>query len=300
MLEAFLFVVALLALGKACAALRLLPGNAAEALNGFVLYVCLPAAVLLYAPRLQLDRHALAVAAIPWALLLATAGLVTLLARALHWRDDVRAALLLCVPLGNTSFLGYPLVRALLGDAALPHAVLYDQFGSFLMLSTWGLWVLARYGGDAKPTLGTMARKVLRFPPFLALVFALTLMPADPPAPLAAALQRLADALLPVVAFAVGLGLRLTLPREDLRPLGAGLAIKLALMPLLAWGLVHALGLQPPAGPVAVLESAMPPMITAAALAVSHRLAPTLAAALVGYGTLLAIATLPLWNLALA
>ena len=107
--------------------------------------------------------------------------------------------------------------------------------------------------------------------------------------------QRLADALLPVVAFAVGLGLRLTLPREDLRPLGAGLAIKLALMPLLAWGLVHALGLQPPAGPVAVLESAMPPMITAAALAISHRLAPGLASAMVGYGILLSLATLPAW-----
>ena len=49
-----------------------------------------------------------------------------------------------------------------------------------------------------------------------------------------------------------------------------------------------------------MLESAMPPMITAAALAISHRLAPTLAAALVGYGTLLAIASLALWNLALA
>jgi predicted permease len=46
---------------------------------------------------------------------------------------------------------------------------------------------------------------------------------------------------------------------------------------------------------VAVFETAMPPMITAAALAISHRLAPDFAAALVGYGTVVSLLTLPLW-----
>ena len=43
----------------------------------------------------------------------------------------------------------------------------------------------------------------------------------------------------------------------------------------------------------------MPPMITAGALAASHRLAPDLAAAMVGYGVLLALASLPAWSLLL-
>jgi len=47
---------------------------------------------------------------------------------------------------------------------------------------------------------------------------------------------------------------------------------------------------------VAVLESAMPTMVTAAALSISHGLAPRLAAALVGYGIVLAMATLPAWT----
>ena len=296
MLEAFLFVIALLALGKTCAALRLLPDNAGESLNLFVLYLCLPAAVLLYAPKLRLDAGVLGVAAVPWLVLLASVALVQLLARLLRLRDEARAVLLLCVPLGNTSFLGYPLIRAMLGEAALPHAVIYDQFGTFLILSTFGLWVLARYGGDAKPTARTMAAKILRFPPFVALAVALTVMPADPPPLLAHALQRLADALLPVVAFAVGLGLKLRLPRDELAPLGAGIALKLVVLPLIAVGLAAALGLEAPAAQAAVLETAMPPMITAGALAISHRLAPTLAAALVGYGTLLSMLTLPAWR----
>ena len=295
--DAFALVLLLMALGKFSA--RWFAGNAAEVLNAFVLYLCLPAAVLRYASRLTLEPEVLVVAAVPWALLALTVPAVHALATLLKLRSDERAALLLCVPLGNTSFLGYPLTQALLGETALPYAVIYDQFGSFLMLSTYGLWVLARYGGDAKPSLAMIAGKLVRFPPLLALFVALTLMPAEPPALLTAILQRLSDALLPIVAFAVGLSLRLRLPRNELAPLAAGLTLKLALLPLLALALTAAFALAPTMRAAIVLESAMPPMMTAAALAISHRLAPRLSAALVGYGTVLSLLTLPLWAAAL-
>jgi len=293
--DAFALILAMLALGLAFQYLRVLPENAAEVLNKVVLYVCLPAAVLRYAPRLSLDAGVLAVAAVPWLLLAATVGLVTLASRLLKLRRDEHAVLLLCVALGNTSFLGYPLVRALLGEAGLPYAVIYDQFGAFLILSTFGLYVLARYGGDREPTARDIARRIATFPPFLALVFGLSLMPAQPPAWIDGGLQRLADALLPLVVLAIGLGLKLKLPRDELRPLAAGLLLKLAVMPLLAMGLAMLLGLEGMRHDTVVLESAMPPMITAAALAISHRLAPGLASALVGYGILISLATLPAW-----
>ncbi len=293
--DAFALILAMLALGLAFRHLRVFPDNAAEVLNKVVLYVCLPASVLIYAPRLELGTHVLAIAAVPWLLLAATVLLVSLATRVLKLRPDEHAVLLLCVALGNTSFLGYPLVRALLGEDALPYAVIYDQFGAFLILSTFGLYVLARYGGDAKPTVGLIARRVATFPPFLALVFGLTLMPEAPPAWIAGGLQRLADALLPLVVLAIGLSLQLKLPRDELKPLAVGLTLKLAVMPLLALLLAPLLGLQGLGHDTVVLESAMPPMITAAALAISHRLAPGLAAAMVGYGILLSLATLPAW-----
>jgi predicted permease len=294
--DAFALILAMLALGLLFRRLRVFPDSAPEVLNKVVLYVCLPAAVLVYAPRLEFGPDVLAVAAVPWLLLAATVVLVTGVSRALKLRADEHAVLLLCVALGNTSFLGYPLVRALLGEDALPYAVIYDQFGAFLILSTFGLYVLARYGGDAKPTAAGIAKRIATFPPFLALLFGLTLMPAEPPAWIAGGLQRLADALLPLVVLAIGLGLELKLPRDELKPLAAGLALKLVVMPVIALGLAPLLGLAGTARDAVVLESAMPPMITAAALAISHRLAPGLAAALVGYGILMSLATLPAWG----
>ena len=294
--DAFALILSMLALGLLFQRLRLFPDNAAEVLNKVVLYVCLPASVLIYAPRLELGPQVLAVAAVPWLLLVATVLLVTGVTRALKLRPDEHAVLLLCVALGNTSFLGYPLVRALLGEDALPYAVIYDQFGAFLILSTFGLYVLARYGGDAKPTAAMIGRRIVTFPPFLALVVGLTVMPEAPPAWIAGGLQRLADALLPLVVLAIGLSLKLALPRDELKPLAAGLVLKLMVMPLLALGIARAFGTTGVMHDAVVLESAMPPMITAAALAISHRLAPGLAAAMVGYGILLSLATLPAWT----
>lgn len=293
--DAFALILAMLALGYAFQRLRVLPDNAAQTLNLVVLYVCLPAAVLRYAPRLELEPALFGVAAVPWLLLAATVVLVHALARWLTFRDDERAVLLLTVALGNTSFLGYPLTRALIGEHALPYAVIYDQFGAFLILSTFGLWVLARYGGDARPTARSILLRVLKFPPLWALIVGFTVMPAEPPQWIAGALQRLSDALLPLAMLTIGLSVKLALPRDELKPLAAGLVLKLAVMPALALLLVPLLGLHGDMARTTVLESAMPSMVTAGALAISHNLAPRLAAAMVGYGLLLSLLTLPLW-----
>ncbi|HDS0923693.1 TPA: AEC family transporter [Stenotrophomonas maltophilia] len=293
--DAFALILTMLGLGMLFARLRALPDNSAEVLNRVVLLVCLPAAVLTYVPRLQLDTSLVGLMATPWLLMLATVALVSLATRLFGFARDVHAVLLICVALANSSFIGYPMVRALLGDHALPYAVVYDQFGTFVLLSTFGLYVIARYSGDAPPTARQVLGRIAGFPPLWALLFALTLMPVQPPTWIATGLKQLADAMLPLVMLAVGLSIRLRLSRDELAPLGIGLVLKLVLMPALALPIAWAFGLQGAMLQVNVLESAMPTMITAAALAISHRLAPRLAAALVGYGILLSLLTLPAW-----
>lgn len=298
--DAFALILAMLALGMVFARRRTFPDNAADTLNRVVLYLCLPAAVLTYVPRLQLDLSLAGIIATPWLLMLLSVGLVSLATRLFGFERQVHAVLLLCVSLCNSSFIGYPMVRALLGDHALPYAVVYDQFGTFVLLSTFGLYVLARYSGDAPPTAGEILLRILRFPPLWALLFAVTLMPAEPPSWVASALKSLADAMLPLVMLAVGLTIQLRLSRAELAPLAVGLLLKLLVLPAVALPLSLAFGLRGEMLQVNVLETAMPTMITAAALAISHRLAPRLAAAMVGYGIVLSLVTLPAWVWVLA
>ncbi len=293
--DAFALILTMLGLGMAFSRLRALPDNTADVLNRIVLYVCLPAAVLMYVPRLHLDISLIGLVATPWLLMLCTLALVSLATRIFGFARDVHAVLLICVALANSSFIGYPMVRALLGDHALPYAVVYDQFGTFVLLSTFGLYVIARYSGDTPPTAAQILLRIARFPPLWALLFALTLMPEQPPTWIGTGLKQLADAMLPLVMLAVGFSLHLRLPLDELKPLGIGLLLKLVVMPALALPIAWAFGLQGTMLQANVLESAMPTMITAAALAIAHRLAPRLAAALVGYGILLSLATLPAW-----
>jgi len=285
----------LLAIGRALAASKGMPERSAEALNQVVLVVLLPASILLYASKLRIDAGVLRVVAVPWLLMIAGTLVVWGVSRLARWPEAVESVLLLAVALGNTAFLGYPLVSALAGEASMPPAVLYDQLGTFLILPTYGLVVLAQAAHGRRPTLAEVATQVLRFPPVLALLVALTLVP-DPLDPaVESVLRRLSDALLPLVAISVGLQLRFRLAREELAPLALGLALKLVLLPLLALLLAGALALDAPARSAVVLQAAMPTMITAMSLAAARGLAPRLAAAIVGYGVVLSALLLPLW-----
>ena len=104
--DAFALILTMLGIGMLFARLRVLPDNAAEVLNRIVLYVCLPAAVLTYVPRLQMDVSLLGTVATPWLLAVATVGLVTLATRWPGVRRAEHAARRLCVARGNTSFPG--------------------------------------------------------------------------------------------------------------------------------------------------------------------------------------------------
>ena len=292
MWSALLLVALMFAAGGLLTRLGIFSDTAADTINRFVVYVSLPALVLHAVPRLHLDSSLWLLIAVPWLTLLVGVLACQLAARALGWSRPVLGALLLCVPVGNTSFLGLPLLNALLGPDAVQYGVVYDQAGSFLILSTYGLLVLARYAGSSPPTAAELARRVFGFPPFIALV--LGLLPVSWPEALDGVLARIGDTLVPLAMFAVGMRLRLRPPTER-SALGVGLGIKMLLFPLCALGLVRLVGASGLPAQVAVLEAAMPPMLTAAALAQMAGLAPELCAALAGYGIVLAFVILPLW-----
>ena len=297
--SAFGLIIVMLVVGRVLMWRRVVPDSAPAALNLVVLYVCLPAAVLLYAPKLTFQRELLGLVAVPWSILAASLALTFAVSKLLRFQRDATAVLLLLVALGNTSFLGFALMPTLAGDGALRYAVAYDQFGTFVILCTFGLVTLGLYGGE-RPTLASIVKRIVTFVPFIALVIALTVMPRDYPDAIAKPLKLTADSLLPLVALASGMQLQLKMPRHHLVPLGYGLAAKLLLMPLLALGLATLFGLHGQMRDAIVYETAMPPMITAGALLSLAGLAPELAAAMVGFGMVAAMATLPLWHWLLA
>lgn len=295
-MDNFALILLFLMLGFLARRQSKFPPETPQVLNTFVLYVALPALVLQKIPALQFSWNLLIPALVPWVLLLAVAGTVLLLGRLRNWPRDVIVALLVVLPLGNTSFLGFPMTEALFGADWMPYAMIYDQVGSFVALATWSTILAAVYGqNQTSITLKAIIWRILTFPPFIALIVALLLKNITYPALAQKAIDSLAVTLVPLIMFAVGFQLQLSFKGERLSPLLAGLSIKLLMMPLLALAGLYLLGLDGKAMQASVFEAAMPPMITAGAVAMMAGLAPRLVAALVGFGLLLSFITLPLW-----
>jgi len=293
-MENFVLTIAYLLIGMGLRRMPKMPGETAQVLNLFVIYVSLPALILLKVPELVFSRQLLVPVLMPWLMLGFSAALVLALGKITGWERGLVGVLLLLVPLGNTSFLGIPMVEAFFGGDGIPYAVFYDQFGSFLALATYGSAILAIYGSGESFTVREVVMKIITFPPFIALVAALFLEPGAYPKAVATLLKTLADTLVPVVMIAVGYQLTLKLSASVLKPLTAGLVIKLAVAPLAALLVCRALGITALPAQVAIFEAGMPPMVTAGALAIVAGLSPELTAALVGLGIVASFVTLPL------
>jgi predicted permease len=274
--------------------LKAFPGDTAQVLNMFALYVSLPAVILLKVQTLTLSGDNVVAAIMPWFMLLVSVILTLFLARRCHWSRSTTGVLLLVVPLGNTSFMGVPMVNAFFGEVGIPHLILYDQLGTMLIFATYGSIILSIYGGEGKTRVGTIILRAITFPPTIALIAGLVLRNWSYPTAVVSALENLAGALTPLVMTAIGFQMKLRLKPTTLAPLGTGLAIKLIAAPVLALAACRLMGLTGLPSDIAIFEAGMPPMVTACALAIAAGMEVELAAALAGLGIVLSFATLPL------
>jgi predicted permease len=272
------------------------PATLASSLNWWVIYIALPAMVLDLVPRIHFEAQFWFLTAANWFVFLASALLFALLGRALGWTRARIGALSLVGGLGNTAFVGYPMIEALRGKAGLALAVIGDQTGCFTALTVGGVALTAIYAGrEMRPW--PIARQILLFPAFIALIAGAVLaLAGDPLVWLHPICERLAATLTPLALFSVGLQQRLILPRSSLAAIGYGIVWKLLLAPASCYLLGTISGVGGLVLAVGVLQAAMPPMVSAAILAEQYQLEPALAGSVLGIGILLSLATVPWIN----
>lgn len=285
-----------LLIGKLLQRVRQFPASSAQTLNLYVIYVALPALILLQIPKLIFTLASLAPVLVAWLVMGLSAGITWLVARRWRLNRPVTGALLLVVTLGNTSFIGFPLISAYLGPTALPYAILYDQLGTFLALNTLGVAIANHYTDSPGNTPEPLWLKMLRFPPLGALMLGIVLGWLPPFELLDNLLRGIASTLVPVVMVAVGMQWRLRIDRSELSLIAFALSFILVVKPSIALAIVNLMQLDPFIAKISVLEAGMPAMISASALAVAYNLAPRLAATIIGYSLMLCFVTTWVWN----
>jgi len=308
----FAVILGALALGKiASKFLRNHSLRVAQFCNRWVIWIALPALVfqkLVSMPHLNFSSPEIWIpVSLPWVHWVLSVLIMSSLGYFLKWNRSVLGAMILTIGLGNTSFVGFPLLRAVLGEDALSTGVILDQFGSFLILSTVAAPLAALLSPRSKKISHLkLLGRILGFPPFISVIFAFlfrTQIGVSLEEPFQKILEELAATLAPVALISVGISLSFrTLRKRHLRvPLLIGVVLKLGIIPLIyffiyPWLAREAGGISSLVLQVTVLEGCMASMITAGVVAVDNGFEPELAQLVVSVTILGSLMTVPLWG----
>lgn len=276
--------------------LKQFPNNAHIALNMIILNVSLPAVCLLTLPHLTWSLDLISVILVGWIIFGCAFFFFRFVGKIYHWDPKLVGCLILCGGLGNTSFVGFPVIEALFGKEGLKNAVLLDQAGSFFIVSTLGIWLASVYS-SGKIRKRDLAYKVVTFGPFIGFVLGVSLGLLDWEAEggVKYILERLGGTLTPLALISVGLQLKWGEIKHEVKFLSIGLGYKLIIAPIIIFSIYSFLHLPTELFKVIMMESAMAPMITASILASSHGLHPRLAGMMIGVGVPISFLTLSCW-----
>ena len=264
---------------------NLLRAEDSRILISYVVNFALPIFAFKSLYTLGIGSHLIKISVSAWITIISSALLALALGLLIRLDKKDLKTFLLVSSFGNTAFLGYPITYAFFGREGLLYAVLYDNLGSFLLVSSLGVLIA---------TSGFNLKVILSFPPFIGLILGILASPYQLPKALLDTLDFVSASVLPVILFSVGLNLSFGEIKNNLKLSLLALFIKMLLSPAVALFVGHSLGLSKLELSVVVLESSMPTMIMASVLALKYKLNYQLAFACAGLGMLISFLLSPL------
>ncbi|NMM48432.1 AEC family transporter [Marinigracilibium pacificum] len=276
--------------------LRILPDNTYVGLNAYVINIALPSLSIYFISNLNFDISLLFPASVAWILVFISWIFFALVGKIFNWPDKLIGCLILTTGFANTSFLGFPIIEAFYGEEGLEKALIVDQVGSFMALSTLGLFIAQKYSHSTKSKTNIFKR-LITFPPFIAFCIAILINFSGFSLhwTIAEAFHKIGITLVPVALVSVGIQWRINRQSVYIPFLIIGSIAKLIVFPIIIFIAYYFLGAYGITAKVSIMEAAMPSMITASILAINHNLKKDLANLMVGVGLVLSSIILPLW-----
>lgn len=296
-MDNLLLILICLLLGFFLQRVKDFPANSYKSLNQFIIYVALPAMAFYYIPKIEFSLKLLFPLGIAWLGFLFSFIFFYFIGTKLGWSKKLIGCLILTAGLGNTSFIGFPIIQAIYGEESLKTAIIVDQPGTFVVMATLGI-LTATFFSKGTSSAKVILNKILFFPPFIAFVISciLNVFQYDFVNELQSVFQKIGNTVVPIALISVGLQLKIEKRSQHWSFLTLGLFFKLIITPalflILYKFILHGKGIEVD---ISIMESAMAPMITGAILASSYGLKPKLSSMMVGVGIPLSFLTLIFW-----
>lgn len=266
----------------------------------FVIYFSLPAMVFVKIYPLTLDLKILNLICMFNTIILANLLLTWGVGKLIKLDKKTLATFMIVATFGNTSFIGFSYIDAFYGQDYVVYALIYDLFGSFLLVVSLGVFII-NWGSGESVKIKTVFKSVLIFPPIV--MFFITVFAKLLPIPnfIMNTAETIGATLVPLAMIAIGMKLEIKNIFYKFKITSLALFIKMIAMPIIVMILFAVFyTLNDTWSKVSILEVAMPPMTTAVILAIKGGLDERLAINALVIGVIASLATVTGFYLFLA
>lgn len=266
----------------------------------FIIYFSLPAIVFSKIYPLTLDERIVGLILMFISFILFNLLLAYFVGRLMRLNKLYLATFMIMATFGNTSFIGFSYIDAFYGQDYIVYGLIYDLFGSFLLLVSVGMFIIT-WGSGKKNNVKSIFKSVFLFPPTIMFFITVFAKNFEVPNFLILTSQTLGSTLVPIAMIAIGMKLELKHIFARLHIVTTAMTLKMIVVPIIVLiGFKYFYGIDQTWVKVTIIEVAMPPMTMATVLAIKGGLDEKIAINSLVLGVLLSLFTITMYTTYLA
>lgn len=266
----------------------------------FIIYFSLPAIVFSKIYPLQLDTKILWLIFMFMAIIFFNLFLSYCVGKIMRLNRVTLATFMIMATFGNTSFIGFSYIDAFYGQDYIVYGVIYDIFGSFLLLVSVGM-IIITWGSGRKNSILNISKSIFLFPPMIIFFITIFAKNFEVPKFIIYTSQNLGSTLVPIAMIAIGMKLELKHIFSRLHIVTVAVVLKMLIVPIIILFIFkYFYGVDETWVKVTLIEVAMPPMTMAAVLAIKGGLDEKIAINSLVSGVIVSLFTITLFTSYLA
>ena len=266
----------------------------------FIIYFSLPAIVFSKIYPLTLDERIVGLILMFISFILFNLLLSYFVGKLMRLNRLYLATFMIMATFGNTSFIGFSYIDAFYGQDYIVYGLIYDLFGSFLLLVSVGMFIIT-WGSGKKNDVKSIFKSVFLFPPTIMFFITVFAKNFEVPNFLILTSQTLGSTLVPIAMIAIGMKLELKHIFARLHIVTTAMTLKMIVVPIIVLiGFKYFYGIDQTWVKVTIIEVAMPPMTMATVLAIKGGLDEKIAINSLVLGVLLSLFTITMYTTYLA
>ena len=266
----------------------------------FIIYFSLPAIVFSKIYPLSLDTKILWLILMFMGIIFFNLFLSYSVGKMMRLNRVTLATFMIMATFGNTSFIGFSYIDAFYGQDYIVYGVIYDIFGSFLLLVSVGM-IIITWGSGRKNSILNISKSIFLFPPMIMFIITIFAKNFEVPKFLIYTSTNLGATLVPIAMIAIGMKLELKHIFTKLHIVTVAVVLKMLIIPIIVlFVFKYFYGIDETWVKVTIIEVAMPPMTMAAVLAIKGGLDEKIAINSLVLGVIVSLFTITLFTSYLA